>query len=173
MTSTFKPKQTDNGAILVINCGSSSVKFSLIQPATGNTLLSGLAECLLTDDARIKIKVEENKEVIALSSPFDHQVALDALVEALKQRNLVTDIIAVGHRVVHGGEHYAEPALIDEDVEQTIAQLAQLAPLHNPANLIGIKACQTAFANLPQVAIFDTAFHQTMPEKAYLYGFTL
>lgn len=170
MNSTLKPKQADNDAILVINCGSSSVKFSLIQPATGNTLLSGLAECLLTDDARIKIKIAENKDVIALASPFDHQVALDALVTTLKQQNLTDDIIAVGHRVVHGGEYYAEPTLIDGDVEQTIKQLSQLAPLHNPANLIGIKACQHAFASLPQIAIFDTAFHQTMPEKAYLYG---
>ena len=159
-------------AILVINCGSSSVKFSLIRPHSGQSILSGLAECLLTPEASIKIKYidKDEKQVISLNAPYDHQTALSVLVEKLIENNLVSDIVAVGHRVVHGGEKYAEPVLIDEKVKQTIDQLAKLAPLHNPANLIGINACQQAFADLPQVAIFDTAFHQSMPEKAYLYG---
>jgi len=164
------------GAILVINCGSSSVKFSLIQPESGQTLLSGLAECLMTPQACIKIQCEveidnqTSTESSALTAPFDHQVALNSLVNTLVQLNLVNNIIAVGHRVVHGGEQYAQPTLINTKVKETIDSLAKLAPLHNPANLIGINACQQAFPALPQVAIFDTAFHQSMPEKAYLYG---
>ena len=166
-------------AILVINCGSSSVKFSLIQPQTGISILSGLAECLTTPQASIKIKYdigdekESQSTVQALSAPFNHQQALNALVNKLLELKLVENIAAVGHRVVHGGEHYSQPTLIDDDVKNTIENLAKLAPLHNPANLIGINACQLAFPELPQMAIFDTAFHQTMPEKAYLYGIPL
>ncbi|ALO34468.1 acetate kinase [Colwellia sp. MT41] len=172
MTQQKSPSQVsvNTTAILVINCGSSSVKFSLIRPLTGETLLSGLAECLLSSTARITIKQGEDKQSYKLTAPFNHQVALTVLVEHLRQLNLVQYISAIGHRVVHGGEHYSEPRLITEVVEQAIAQLAKLAPLHNPANLIGIKSCQQAFADLPQVAVFDTAFHQSMPEKAYLYG---
>ncbi|NQY87139.1 MAG: acetate kinase [Colwellia sp.] len=168
--------QVSGKAILVINCGSSSLKFSLIQPECGTTLLSGLAEYLTTAQARINIKYniglsnEEQLATSALVAPFDHQVALSTLVNKLVQLNLVDSIVAVGHRVVHGGEHYAQPTLINTNVKQTIAKLAKLAPLHNPANLIGINACQQAFSKLPQVAVFDTAFHQSMPEKAYLYG---
>jgi len=163
-------------AILVINCGSSSVKFSVIQPQSGVILLSGLAECLTTPQAIIKIKFkcgvdnEKQVETSSLVAPFDHQVALTALVNKLIHLNLVDNIIAVGHRVVHGGEHYSQPTLIHANVKMNIEELAQLAPLHNPANLIGIDACQQVFSTLPQVAVFDTAFHQSMPEKAFLYG---
>jgi acetate kinase len=157
-------------AILVINCGSSSIKFCLIKPTTGETLLSGLAECLLSPDAKITIKQQGEKQSYKLPAIFDHQTALSVLVEQLQQLNLVKDISAIGHRVVHGGEHYSQPTLITTEVEQSISQLAKLAPLHNPAHLIGIKACQKAFKNLPQVAVFDTAFHQSIPEKAYIYG---
>ncbi|WP_019027703.1 acetate/propionate family kinase [Colwellia piezophila] len=160
----------NSNAILVINCGSSSVKFSLIKPQSGETLLSGLAECLLSNDAIITIKQGGNKKSYKLAAPFDHQSALAVLVAQLQQLHLVKDICAIGHRVVHGGETYSQPTLITEQVAQTIAQLAKLAPLHNPANLIGIKACQQAFKKLPQVAVFDTAFHQSMPEKAFIYG---
>jgi acetate kinase len=167
---------TSVAAILVINCGSSSVKFSLIQPESGASLLSGLAECLNTPQALIKIKhnigVDNDKkiETSALVAPFDHQAALNTLVNKLVQLNLVDNIVAVGHRVVHGGEHYAQPTLIDPSVKKNIENLAKLAPLHNPANLIGINVCQQAFETLPQVVVFDTAFHQSMPEKAFLYG---
>lgn len=157
-------------AILVINCGSSSVKFSLIRPLSGETLLSGLAECLLSSAAAITIKHCGQKQSYKLTAPFNHQAALAVLVEQLRQLNLVKDIGVIGHRVVHGGEQYSEPTLLNPQVEQAIGQLAKLAPLHNPANLNGIKACQQAFADLPQVAVFDTAFHQSMPEKAYIYG---
>lgn len=162
-------------AILVINCGSSSLKFSLIQPELGTTLLSGLAECLTTPNASIKIKHKIDNEKLttktdALGSPYNHQEALKTLVNQLNTLNIVQNICAVGHRVVHGGELYSEPTLINDDVKNTIEDLAKLAPLHNPANLIGINACQQAFPTLPQIAVFDTAFHQSMPEKAYLYG---
>ncbi len=166
-------KSPAKNAILVINCGSSSVKFSLIEPSSGLSKLSGIAECLLTPEASIKINsasANKQKQVIALKKPFNHQSALSVLVETLQQLNLVKEIAAIGHRIVHGGEHYSQPTLINDEVKQTIEKLAKLAPLHNPANLIGIVACQLAFADLPQMAIFDTAFHQSMPEKAYLYG---
>lgn len=168
--TAISPETENTDAILVINCGSSSVKFSLIQPQTGETLLSGLAECLLSSDGKITIKQQGAKNTYKLASPFDHQSALAILVDQLQQLDLVKHICAVGHRVVHGGEQYSQPTLITEKVEQAIDKLAKLAPLHNPANLIGIKACQQAFENLPQVAVFDTAFHQSMPEKAYIYG---
>ena len=157
-------------AILVINCGSSSVKFSLIKPSSGESLLSGLAECLLTDVAKISIKHRGDKQCYQLTAPYNHQSALTVLVKQLKQFNLVECIFAVGHRVVHGGEQYSQPTLITQEVSLAIGQLAKLAPLHNPANLIGIEACQQAFEDLPQIAVFDTAFHQSMPEKAYIYG---
>jgi acetate kinase len=167
---THCKEPASTSAILVINCGSSSVKFSLIKSLSGETLLSGLAECLQTSDAKIIIKVNGEKQTYKLPAPFNHQTALSVLVEQLQQLDLVKDITAIGHRVVHGGEQYSQPTLITQEVEQAISQLAKLAPLHNPANLIGIKACQQAFEDLPQVAIFDTAFHQSMPDKAYVYG---
>ncbi len=156
--------------ILVLNCGSSSLKFSLIKPETGETLLSGLAERLLTDQASIKIKYQGQVSRSGLTAPFDHQLAIARLVETLASYELHLEIFAVGHRVVHGGENYCTPTLITEDVKNIIDDLSRLAPLHNPANLSGITAAEAVFPNLPQVAIFDTAFHQSMPEKAYLYG---
>ena len=163
-----------NNAILVINCGSSSVKFSLIEPLSGDSLLSGIAERLHTPQASIKIKINTTDETIVelsnLSEPYNHIKALDVLVDKLKQLGLEQSITAVGHRIVHGGDLYAKPVAINEKVKEAINALEKLAPLHNPANLIGINACQQAFGDLPQVAVFDTAFHQTMPEKAFIYG---
>ena len=156
--------------ILVINCGSSSLKFSLMNPQSGEVIISGLAERLMSEQAIIKLKFQGNKTEQQLKSPFDHQQAISSLVEFLTKHQLKDAITAIGHRVVHGGEEYAEPTLITEDVKATIQKLSKLAPLHNPANLIGINACQQIFTELPQVAIFDTAFHQTMPKKAFIYG---
>lgn len=156
--------------ILVLNCGSSSLKFSLINPESGKTLLSGLAERLLSEQACIKIKYQGQTAKSILTRPFDHQCAITRLVETLVLHKLDLEIFAVGHRVVHGGENYCTPTLITEDVKSTINDLSRLAPLHNPANLTGITAAEMVFPDLPQVAIFDTAFHQSMPEKAYLYG---
>ena len=160
----------NNNFILVLNCGSSSLKFSLINPKNGATLLSGLAERLLSEQAIIKIKYNGEKEQHLIPVPFDHQSAVLCLVEHLKQLHLIDCITAIGHRVVHGGENYCQPTLINDDVKTAIEKLARLAPLHNPANLTGIIAAEAAFPTLKRVAIFDTAFHQTMPEKAYIYG---
>ncbi len=157
-------------SILVINCGSSSLKFSLIDPLCGHTDIDGIAERLNTDQASIKFNHNEKTLKTLLSAPYNHQIAIEQLVKTLTQYNLVKKIYAIGHRVVHGGEHYAAPTIITADVKQTIHELAKLAPLHNPANLVGIEAAQAAFTHLKQVAIFDTAFHQTMPEKAYIYA---
>lgn len=156
--------------ILVINCGSSSLKFSLMNPVNGQIILAGLAECLLTAEAVITIKHQEKKISTALTDPFDHEVAIKLLVDYLTEHQLKKSVYAIGHRVVHGGEKYSQPTLIDEDVKISIEQLSKLAPLHNPANLQGIQAAEKAFKQTPQVAIFDTAFHQTMPKKSYLYG---
>jgi acetate kinase len=163
-------KAMKKNLILVLNCGSSSLKFSLIKPENGETLLSGLAERLLSEQASINIKYQGQSKQSSLSSPFDHKTAISTLVETLALHELNLQIFAVGHRVVHGGEHYCTPTLINTDVKKTIDDLSRLAPLHNPANLMGISAAETVFPDLPQVAIFDTAFHQTMPKKAYIYG---
>ena len=141
-----------------------------MNPQSGDVLISGLAERLMSEQARIKIKFQGNKTEQALVTPFDHQQAITALVSFLAEQNLKDSITAIGHRVVHGGEEYSAPTLITDAVKTTIDKLAKLAPLHNPANLIGINACQAVFDKLPQVAIFDTAFHQTMPQKAFIYG---
>lgn len=157
-------------AVLVINCGSSSLKFSLIEPISGKIIVSGVAERLLSNEAFIKVSFQGNKESTPLAVPFDHQVAVNFIVDFLHRHNLVECLSAVGHRLVHGGEEYSTPTLIDDVVKYSIEKLSKLAPLHNPVNLIGVNAAQKAFPSLPQVAVFDTAFHQSMPAKAFIYG---
>jgi len=156
--------------ILVINCGSSSLKFSLIEPNTGNTLFSGLSERLLSDAASITFKRSTEKITYSLAAPYDHQAAISAVVKYINQQQLEQTIFAIGHRVVHGGEKYSQPVLITEAIKNSIEELSQLAPLHNPANLQGITAAEAVFTDIPQVAIFDTAFHQSMPDKAFMYA---
>ncbi|MEO2265757.1 acetate kinase [Pseudoalteromonas sp. YIC-656] len=156
--------------VLVLNCGSSSLKFAVMNAENGEELLTGLAERLLNDDATIKYKIDGSKHQNALPYNADHKVAIDTLVALINERALAENIIAVGHRVVHGGEHFTGSQVITNEVLAAIEQTAQLAPLHNPANLTGIEAAQAAFPALPQVAVFDTAFHQTMPKHAYLYA---
>ena len=134
------------------------------------TIVSGLAECLGTEDARTTIKYSEGKVTKEIASPYDHDVAIQGILSQLTEKKLTDNIIAVGHRVVHGGEIYSKPTIINEEVVEKINELSALAPLHNPANIVGIRSTQKAFPELPQVAVFDTAFHQTMPEKAYLYA---
>ncbi|QOL25170.1 acetate kinase [Thalassotalea sp. LPB0316] len=160
----------ENKFILVINCGSSSIKFSLIAPHNGQEPLSGIAQNLLTEQANITFKLNGEKIKQDLPSPFVHHTALSHIVHFLQQNKFSDQVVAVGHRVVHGGERYSEPTLINDDVMATLEQLSHLAPLHNPANITGITAAQQAFSALPQVAVFDTAFHQTMPAMAYLYA---
>ncbi len=149
--------------VLCINCGSSSLKFALIEPASGRVERHGLAERLGTKDASLKLDGGASER---LAPGSDHAAALDKILELVDQSQL----LAVGHRVVHGGERFSESVRIDEEVLAGIEACSALAPLHNPANLVGIQAARARFPELPQVAVFDTAFHHRMPPKAYFYA---
>ncbi|MFQ3789438.1 acetate/propionate family kinase [Halomonas sp. A29] len=153
-------------SVLVINCGSSSIKYALVLEDPAQPRLAGLAECLGSSDARLK-GTASNGEPFEQSLPgADHGLALEAILDRLEGRLP----LAVGHRIVHGGEHFTRAALIDDDVIAAIEQTTALAPLHNPANLAGVAATRRLFPDLPQVAVFDTAFHQTLPPRAYRYA---
>ncbi|MCI8859077.1 MAG: acetate kinase [Lachnospiraceae bacterium] len=160
--------------ILVINCGSSSLKYQVINSDTEAVLAKGLCERIGLDGRLVYQKAGGEKEITDADMPTHKQaiqMVLDALVNpktgALKS---LEEIGAVGHRVVHGGEKFASSTILNEEVLKVIEECNELAPLHNPANLIGIRACQELMPNVPMVGVFDTAFHQTMPEEAYLYG---
>ncbi|ENM5784690.1 acetate kinase [Vibrio metoecus] len=157
--------------VLVLNCGSSSLKFAVVDAQSGEQHLSGLAECLHLPEARIKWKLDGKHEA-QLGEGAAHDEALSFIVETIlaSKPELAAQLKAIGHRVVHGGEQFTQSALIDDAVLKGIEDCATLAPLHNPAHIIGIKAAQKAFPALQNVAVFDTAFHQTMPEEAYLYA---
>ncbi|CAM3738036.1 acetate kinase [Vibrio aquimaris] len=157
--------------VLVLNCGSSSLKFAVVDAENGNEHLTGLAECLHLPEARIKWKLDGKHEA-QLGEGAAHDEALSFIVETIlaSKPELAEQLKAVGHRVVHGGEKFTQSALINDDVLKGIEDCATLAPLHNPAAIIGIKAAQKAFPNLPMSAVFDTAYHQSMPEEAYLYA---
>lgn len=157
--------------VLVLNCGSSSLKFAIVDPVNGDEYLTGLAECLHLADARIKWKLDGKHEA-QLGEGAAHDEALAFIVETIlaSKPELAAQLKAVGHRVVHGGEQFTKSAVITDDVIKGIEDCATLAPLHNPAAITGIKAAQKAFPSLPMAAVFDTAFHQTMPEEAYLYA---
>ncbi len=156
--------------VLVLNCGSSSLKFAIIDANGGHEIISGLAERLGAKAPSIKYNFNGTKTVIDLAANQAHAEAINTLVSLIKDHNLDEQLIAVGHRVVHGGEHFTKSVLIDEDVINGITKASSLAPLHGHANLLGISSAQASFIGLPQVAVFDTAFHQTMDEVAYLYA---
>ncbi|KDM92959.1 acetate kinase [Photobacterium galatheae] len=158
--------------VLVLNCGSSSLKFAVVDAVSGDEHLTGLAECLHLPEARIKWKLDGAKHEAQLGNGAAHEEALAFMVETIlaSKPELAENLKAIGHRVVHGGEQFTQSALIDDAVLKGIESCATLAPLHNPAHIIGIKAAQKAFPSLKNVAVFDTAFHQTMPEEAYLYA---
>ncbi|QLE09135.1 acetate kinase [Pseudoalteromonas shioyasakiensis] len=156
--------------VLVLNCGSSSLKFAILDATTSDEVISGLAERLGSDTPSIKYKYNGEKQLIELAKGQAHDAAINKLVYLVKNLGLEDKLVAVGHRVVHGGEHFTESVLIDNDVLIEIEKTAALAPLHYPANLLGIRTAQQAFSTLPQIAVFDTAFHQTMPKIAYLYA---
>jgi acetate kinase len=156
--------------VLVLNCGSSSLKFAIIDANDGNEIISGLAERLGANDPLIKYKFNGKKTTINLEPNQAHGQAINTLVTLIKEHHLDDHLIAIGHRVVHGGEHFTESALINNDVINAIKQASTLAPLHGHANLLGITSAQNSFPGLPQIAVFDTAFHQTMDEVAYLYA---
>ena len=160
--------------VLVINCGSSSLKYQLIDSETEAVLAKGLCERIGIDGRLVYQKTGLDKEITEAAMPTHKQaiqMVLDAIVNpktgALKS---LAEVDAVGHRVVHGGEKFASSVVLTEEVLAQIEECNDLAPLHNPANLIGIRACQELMPNVPMVGVFDTAFHQTMPAKAYLYG---
>ena len=155
--------------VLVINCGSSSLKYALFPSGEREPLTSGLAECLGQGDARIVCKTVEEKLTFPLNGG-GHAEALDTLLKLLGEKGWLQGIIAVGHRVVHGGEKFHSSALITDEMLELVESLSHLAPLHNPANILGIKTAMAKLPGVPQVAVFDTAFHQTMAEEAYLYA---
>ena len=158
---------------LVVNCGSSSVKFAILDPKDGHVFLNGIAEALGLDDARISWKFNGgDKTEQSLGAGADHKKALEYLVKNVlaKDQALLDSIVACGHRIVQGGDIYSEPTLINDEVEENIRKVIPFAPLHNPAHLLGIDAARASFPSIPHVAVFDTAFHQTMPPKAYRYA---
>ncbi|MDE7185759.1 MAG: acetate kinase, partial [Lachnospiraceae bacterium] len=161
--------------ILVINCGSSSLKYQLINSDTEAVLAKGLCERIGIDGSLLT-HTPAGKDKIKIETPMpNHTVAVKLVIDALTDTEhgvvkALDEINAVGHRVVHGGEKFASSVVINDEVMAAIEECSDLAPLHNPANLIGIRSCQEIMPKVPMVAVFDTAFHQTMPEKAYLYG---
>ncbi|MBP3195313.1 MAG: acetate kinase [Cardiobacteriaceae bacterium] len=158
--------------VLVINCGSSSLKFALIEPNSGESPLKGNAEHLGFNDGKgtISLAIGEEKIKRELNEESTHDGALHALVEILKSHSMDEDIYAIGHRIVHGGEYFSDAVVVDDDVRAKIAECSRLAPLHNPAHILGIDAARHNFPHLQNVVVFDTAFHQQIPEKAYLYA---
>lgn len=154
--------------VIVLNCGSSSVKFAIINAETGEAGLSGIAESLGNQDASLSYKIDGKKNTLALPEKAGHTEALNAIQSVIAQTGVVP--IAIGHRVVHGGEKFKQAALVDETVLAAIEEYASMAPLHNMANLKGITTAREAYPNLPHVAVFDTSFFQTMPKKAFVYA---
>lgn len=161
--------------ILVINCGSSSLKFQLIDSETEAVIAKGLCERIGMDGSQLIYTPAGGEKQVTVSPMEDHKKAVSLVIGALTDEKTgvlssLSEIDAVGHRLVHGGEKFASSTLINEEVIAAITECNDLAPLHNPANLIGIRACQELMPGVPQAGVFDTAFHQTMPEEAYLYG---
>lgn len=154
--------------VIVLNCGSSSVKFAIIDAQNGEAGLSGIAESLGNKNARLSYTLEGHKEKVALSENASHSEALNAIQTIISRTGVKP--IAIGHRVVHGGEKFTQAALVDDSVLKAIEDYASMAPLHNMANLKGIVTAQKAYPDLPHVAVFDTAFFQTLPKKAYIYA---
>ncbi len=161
--------------ILVINCGSSSLKYQLIDSDSEKVLAKGLCERIGIDGGMHTYQPNGSDKIKTNIDMPDHTKAVSLVLDALTDPKTgviesLSSIDAVGHRIVHGGEKFAKSVIINDEVIEAIKECNDLAPLHNPANLIGVNSCQKLMPNVPMVAVFDTAFHQTMPEKAYLYG---
>jgi len=161
--------------ILVINCGSSSLKYQLIDSESEKVLAKGLCERIGIDGSAISHQPAGGDKVTTQVEMKDHTDAVKFVIAKLMDETVgvvksLDEIGAIGHRIVHGGEKFASSVIIDDEVMKAIEGCNDLAPLHNPANLIGINSCKEIMPNVPNVAVFDTAFHQTMPKKAYLYG---
>ena len=155
--------------VLVINCGSSSLKYQLINSDTEDVLAKGLCERIGIDGRLVYQKAGCDKEVTEAPMPT-HKEAIQMVLDALTNEKTgaissLKEVNAVGHRVVHGGEKFASSCIITDEVIKAVEECNDLAPLHNPANLIGINVCSELMPGVPQVAVFDTAFHQTMPPK--------
>lgn len=160
--------------VLVINCGSSSLKYQVIDSESEQVLAKGLCERIGIDGRLVYTPAGGEKEVSNLDMPT-HKQAIQYVIDALTNEKTgviksLDEIGAVGHRLVHGGEKFACSTLINEDVIKAVEECSDLAPLHNPANLIGVRACQELMPDTPMAGVFDTAFHQTMPQEAYMYG---
>ena len=160
--------------VLVINCGSSSLKFQLINAESEEVLAKGICE-RIGIDGRLTYQPEGGEKEKSEKAMPTHTEAIQFVIEALTNPetgvvNSLDEIRAVGHRMVHGGEKFASSVVITDEVKKAVEECNDLAPLHNPANLIGVAACENLMPNTPMVAVFDTAFHQTMPPKAYMYG---
>ena len=161
--------------ILVINCGSSSLKYQLIDSDSENVLAKGLCERIGIEGSSITHQPAGGDKVTTEVEMKDHTDAVKYVIEKLTDAQVgvvksLDEIGAIGHRIVHGGEKFASSVIIDDEVMKAIEECNDLAPLHNPANLIGINSCKAIMPNVKNVAVYDTAFHQTMPKKAYLYG---
>ncbi len=161
--------------VLVINCGSSSLKFQLINSETEGVLAKGLCERIGIEGSQLVYQPAGGEKEKSLVSMPTHTQAIKLVLDSLVNEKTgviksLSEIGAVGHRLVHGGEKFANSTIITEEVIAAVESCNELAPLHNPANLIGVRACQELMPDVPMVGVFDTAFHQTMPEKAYLYG---
>ncbi|MFB6467691.1 acetate kinase [Cytobacillus sp. Hz8] len=158
--------------VIAINAGSSSLKFQLIEMPSEEVITKGLIERIGLNDSIFNITVNDEKQTETTDIP-NHAVAVKMLLDKLTNLGIIQsldEIEGIGHRVVHGGEEFNDSVFITEEVLNTIEEISDLAPLHNPANVTGIKAFQEVLPNVPAVAVFDTAFHQTMPENAYLYS---
>ena len=160
--------------ILVINCGSSSLKYQLIDMENETKIAQGLVERIGIDGSRLVHKGQDLEKHIIESKVNDHKDAIELVLGTLLDKKIgvissMDEITAVGHRVVHGGEKYSESVIVDEEVISYLEECSKLAPLHNPCNITGIKECKKLMKDTPMIAVFDTAFHQTLPEKAYIY----
>ena len=160
--------------VLVVNCGSSSLKYQLVNMDNEEVMAKGLVEKITLPDARLTHKWDGRKKEIVQPIP-DHKVAVKLVLDLLTDPEAgviksMKEIDAVGHRVVHGGEEFASSTLITDEVMKALERCSAFAPLHNPPNIIGIKACRAIMPEVPQVGVFDTSFHQTMPPEAYMYG---
>ncbi|SHJ43160.1 acetate kinase [Hathewaya proteolytica DSM 3090] len=161
--------------ILVINCGSSSLKYQLIDMETENVLAKGLVERIGVEGSVLTQKTYKGDKYVVETPMNSHQIAIELVLNALTDEvhgviSNMDEIAGVGHRIVSGGAKYTKSALVDEAAMENIEECCKLAPLHNPAHIIGIKACQSLMPKTPMVVVFDTAFHQTMPEKAFMYA---
>ncbi len=161
--------------ILVLNCGSSSLKYQLFNAEDESVLAKGLVERIGIEGSKLTHK-PTGKDNLVIEQPMkDHEIAVKLVLDALMDANAgvisdISEIAAVGHRVLHAGQHYSDSIVVNEDVKRVVRECFDLGPLHNPANLIGIEACEAAMPGVPNVAVFDTAFHGTMPPKAYMYA---